>query len=493
MEYFSGINSNFEIKIIELIIFKVIFLFSLIVFPYKNKKFSDLFDKNYTNFVKPNIFFLSNYFQNINNIIFNLSYINYSIESNKNILKVEYLIDFYNYNKSIIPSDLTLINKFHILCISKEIKSHNYIIYLANIIKNKHYKCIEFFNRDEEIIFGIKIYKIENNFEYKNIDLFSYKKHLNYNFISDINYTFDCFQINENFKELINSTRKKNKYKLLESYIQKPLCIPKNKFSIKRKKWIFTNIYNFYFCFCKGPPCYYQNIPQKCKYYFYLNIIDNNKDVYKKTDYLFGDFIFYQYSSDDTYPIFEEMMKQNLPAHYLTQNMNIYLKYCNLNKKCLKIIRFSKNEEFINGDFLEKYLDIILKLKVVATGAEFSSFENIFYNIDYISYISIGHGVSFLKHFLYESNSYYGNKKYNKILIPPSKKLISITKYYGWNEKDIIKINLPRWDKYNNYNNTKNRSIFIMFTWRELAENKKLNNDYVNGILDLINNKKLAF
>ena len=99
MEYYSGINSYLEIKIIELIILKIIFLFFLILFPYKNKKFSDLFDRNFTNFVKPNIFFLSNYFQNINNInniIFNLSYINYSIESNKNILKVEYLIDFYN-------------------------------------------------------------------------------------------------------------------------------------------------------------------------------------------------------------------------------------------------------------------------------------------------------------------------------------------------------------------------------------------------------------
>lgn len=97
-------------------------------------------------------------------------------------------------------------------------------------------------------------------------------------------------------------------------------------FSIKYKQQrteFYQSLYN-YFCICRGIDYIYQNIPQKYKYYFYLNIIDNNKNLFNKTDYLFCDFIFKQYSSDDTFPVFQEMINQNLPAHYLTENIEIY-------------------------------------------------------------------------------------------------------------------------------------------------------------------------
>ena len=41
---------------------------------------------------------------------------------------------------------------------------------------------------------------------------------------------------------------------------------------------------------------------------------------------------------------------------------------------------------------------------------------------------------------------------YNKILIPPSKKLISVAIKYGWKDENIIKMNLPKWDKFYNNN-----------------------------------------
>ena len=75
-------------------------------------------------------------------------------------------------------------------------------------------------------------------------------------------------------------------------------------------------------------------IGQKNKYKFYLNIIDNNRDVYYKTDYLFVDFIFKDKSSDDIYPVFKEMEKENLPVHYVTEFENIYNEYCHQNKEC---------------------------------------------------------------------------------------------------------------------------------------------------------------
>ena len=44
----------------------------------------------------------------------------------------------------------------------------------------------------------------------------------------------------------------------------------------------------------------------------------------------------------------------------------------------------------------------------------------------------------------------YGRGLNDKILIPPSIVLIYIASKWGWQEEDIIKINLPRWDRYSN-------------------------------------------
>ena len=129
------------------------------------------------------------------------------------------------------------------------------------------------------------------------------------------------------------------------------------------------------------------------------------------------------------------------------------------------------------------------------------SINNIFYNIDYIIYICVGHGVSFFKYFLYADYSCYGQKRYDKLLIPPSNILVNVAKKYGWEEENIIKMNLPRWDKYNNNNlnnfneesNIYNNSIFIMFTWRKLKKNKFLSNFYIKNIINLINNENLNY
>ena len=96
---------------------------------------------------------------------------------------------------------------------------------------------------------------------------------------------------------------------------------------------------------------------------------------------------------------------------------------------------------------------------------------------------------------------YMAIKKNDKILLPPSDKIISIAKKYGWTDNKIIKINLPRWDKYNNNEieicnfgnneNIKNNSILIMFTWRDLLKHKEISFNYLNNINQLIFNYHL--
>ena len=179
--------------------------------------------------------------------------------------------------------------------------------------------------------------------------------------------------------------------------------------------------------------------------------------------------------------------------------MNIFNEYCNNKNKCFKIIYVNKNNYTINGDFIEKYLTLILKLKIVISGAGINIFymNNLFYNIEYITYICIGHGISFFKDFLYNSYDWYGHKIFDKILIPPSNKLISVVKMHGWKDENIIKMNLPRWDKFNfnsfykNDSYINNNSIFVMFTWRKIKKDKKISFEYFKNIFNLINNDKL--
>ena len=83
-------------------------------------------------------------------------------------------------------------------------------------------------------------------------------------------------------------------------------------------------------------------------------------------------------------------------------------------------------------------------------------------------------------------------------MIPNSDILLSVPLNYGWENRNLIKLNLPRWDKYNvNFNqvipisNVTSQSILVMFTWRESEKNKKISSYYINNILKLLSNEKL--
>ena len=151
---------------------------------------------------------------------------------------------------------------------------------------------------------------------------------------------------------------------------------------------------------------------------------------------------------------------------------------------------------FINGDFIEKYFSLFLRLKAVISGAEYFSFNNLFYYIGYITFISLTHGLNYFKTELFKT--YYGRNRYHKIVISTSEKIIHLAIQNGWEEKDLIKICLPKWDKIDEAkkrNLTKNKSIFFFFTWRvwnkNITDEMKIKSIYFQNIIELINNKFL--
>ena len=487
-------NKNFIINdkkqkiLIKLILF-IIFIFT---FKINNKKY-----KNTDNI---NLFYTINETEFFPDIYINIFNINYSFSFIFKKIKIEYYIKIKDLkNNTLSPTDLQLYNDINIIC-HLEVLNYNFSIYsLSYIHQNKYFICTEYLNIYENINIGIKILKknsLEYNFLCFNDDL------INYNYLRNKNDNiFDPFVINKKFLSYYNSInntyQKSSKFK--SSFIQYPSINLKRNSSIKEEEWIFKNIYNNYFCFCKGNKCFNNIIHQRCKYLFYMYIIDNDRDLYQKDNYLFVDFIFKEYSPDDTFPVFKEMLKEGFSVHYITEDINIYNKYCNISK-CLTILLINWDIYFKYGDFIEKYLFIILKLKAVISGkiSPNHNISELFYNLDYITYIAVGHGVCYFKDFLFTENEIYGINRNNKILIPPSKRLISVVKKYGWKDEDIIKINLPRWDEYekkydksiNNEKLNKN-SIFIMFTWRNMKKNKNISYYYNNNIMKLLTNKYL--
>ena len=433
-------------------------------------------------------------------IFFNISLINYSFNFQFNMAKVEYNIIFADENNNIIkPSHLTFFHRLHIFCNTIENNSNVTVKYIANILENKYYNCIEYLNVKQNTKFGIIIYQINKYTEYNTEILFN-SDIIDYNniFSTNLNEFSPLIQINE-YKKLLIDQNKNNSFLLKKLFLLPPKFSIKYDLNIKLNIWYYKNIYNNFFCLCKTSnyQCLYRNISKKCKYNLYLNIIDKTRNLYKKTDYLFADF-----SSDNTAPsegylVFNELIKNNISAHYMTKREDIYQKFVNFKKNIEFPILF--DSFFIHGDFLEKYLDLFLRLKAVIVGAKVYSINNLFLYIEYITYICLGHGISYFKDFLYKD--YYSQNIYNKIILPPSQIIISNAKKYGWKEENIIEIGLPRWDilcsneKQQIFfplnNSIKNNSIFAMFTWRQININQKISKYYLKNIFRLINNPKL--
>lgn len=434
-----------------------------------------------------------NYISSFQEFYFNLSYINYYFSYNLSKVELKYILLFLDKDKNLLePSDLALFYNQHIFCIMK--KQNSYLQSVSNIEQNKFFSCLEYFELNQQVEFGFRI--CNDIYECKTIYLFdqSIIDYNNQKYLNDELFSF--YYIHQQYSSLFEKAHstKNDKYLLEKSYISLPICSTKENAIPFKNIWYFRNVYNHYFCVCKGVKCSSNKDLDECKYYLYLNIIDKNKNIYKKTHYLLLDFLYSNRAPGDAYIIFREMVKQNMSAYYLTERNDIYQEYYDNKTKFQKIIPIINKQYNINGDFLEKYLILFLKLKSVISGSEFFSKENIFYNIKYITFICLGHGVNYFKPFLYKD--YYGCRRYNKIILP-SKKIISIAKKYGWKENDIIKIGLPKWDLFDKYssemkNKTNEKCIFMMFTWRKFREGKDISSNYFKNILELVNNQLLT-
>ena len=476
----------------------------------QNKAIATVFNTSDSNMVKffvyDDFYFNSMFiFNTFKNKYFNITSLNYTFSNKFSKIKFQFIFGIFDKNKTLIsPSDFTLYSRMSVLCF---ITINDTTIYsLPQIIGNQYYECIEYFDIDEIPQFGLHFYP-QRSKSFLTLN-FNFYKFVNLNDTKHRNDTiFDPDFINNEYNKIAEKTKSKETYRaniLKRSYIREPIANLKRSVHRQSKKggWIFKNIYNNYFCFCVGKSCVKGETKQMCKLHFYKYVIDIHRDLYPKTDFIFVDFIFRSLPSDDTYPVFEEMINQNLSAHYITEKPELNKLYCQNKDKCQTILPMNMASYFKFGEFVEKYLTLILKLKSVISckQSSFHYLSYLFYQIEYITYICVGHGVDFFKDYLFGPYRIYGSKINNKILIPPSKVLVDLAVNRGWKEEDIIKINLPRWDRFSNTNftfsgNIDPNSILVMFTWRYTKwwfGYQDLSKLYHENIIKLLEDEKLG-
>ena len=403
--------------------------------------------------VNYNRYYINNYVPDVKTLdYFNITRVNYEFSLKYNLIRMEYDIRFYEENDTLIsPSDFALYKELQIICVLEIIDPMTIIYSYPNVKDNKYYQCIEYFDSREKVFIGIKIYQYTDYLKAFHIKFFTEQKFNLNNFFYQNENRFEPFFVNNQYLSVVQNFNKnldKDNPILKSTYLQYPYCTLKRKAIKDFDKWYFRNIYNDHFCFCVGTACLL-NVDQKCKQLFFMKVIDHNQHLYEKTDYLFVDFIFGEYSYDDTYPVFEEMYVRNYHVHYMTENKDILDAYCHKQTRCEPILYVHRGNYTINGDFVEKYLTLILKLKAVVCARQLNFFNNLFYNTDYITYITIAHSSLYFK-FFSEEKDVLEKRKFDKIILPPSEKVINLAKSFGWTDADILQINFPRWDKYNN-------------------------------------------
>ena len=485
-------NMTFQYKLLLILLIFLSFNFAIRSDAKMNRKLIKFTGGNYyedTSLVNFNRYYLNNYIPNIQSLdYFNITHVKYDFSLKYNIIRMEYNIQFYEDNEQLLsPSDFALYKNLQLIC-TLEINNPSSIIYTyPNVVDNKYYQCIEYFDIREKITIGIKLYQNADYIKAFHIKFFTEAKFNYNNFYYQNENLFEPYFVNNkylNTVQKINSNIAQEMPNLKRNYLQYPYCSLKRKAIKGFDKWYFKNIYNDHFCFCVGTSCLL-NIDQKCKQLSYISIIDHNQHLYEKKDYLFVDFIFQEYSYDDTYPVFKEMYEKNYSVHYLTENLKILDTYCSRKQKCDPVLFVHRGNYTINGDFVEKYLTLFLKLKAVVCSRQLNFYNNIFYITDYITYITIGHSILYFK-FFSEDKDIIDKRKFDKIILPPSERVIKLAKLFGWEDNDILQINFPRWDKYNIFHNT-NSSLLRRSEEKIVGEKDTRINNFTNNYSNIIN------
>ena len=148
-----------------------LFIFILLnIILINNLNYSGDIEKNLIISNKHSNYIFINNITNIPTLYLNVENIKYSFSKQFGLIEVIYFIELSDENYNIIrPSKLLSFYGLNFFCNLYKYGINNNIISIANIYENRFFFCTEYINIDDEIDFGIKIFKInseKNEIEY---------------------------------------------------------------------------------------------------------------------------------------------------------------------------------------------------------------------------------------------------------------------------------------------------------------------------------------
>ena len=263
-ETYININTNEEIFIQEksvsipnklLIILLILLSFQFAVREDSNfnRKLIKLNRNNYyedMGLVNYNRYYLNNYIPHIRNLdFFNITHVSYQFSNIHKLVRTEFNMEFFEENENLIsPSDLALYKGLQVMC-TLEITNSNTIIYsYPHIVDNKYYQCIEYFDINEKITIGIKLYQNIEIIQAYHIKFFTDAKFNYNNFFYQNDIIFEPIYINKqylNIAKKINENVESENPKLKSNYYHKlPLLLDNNCKNVRAWRSLFPESNN---------------------------------------------------------------------------------------------------------------------------------------------------------------------------------------------------------------------------------------------------------
>lgn len=226
---------------------------------------------------------------------------------------------------------------------------------------------------------------------------------------------------------------------------------------------------------------------------YYINLVKKNYKKYPKDTYLLFDCLHdTTVEAIDAYSLFEEMRRQNIAAYYVVRKQTELYRKLAAENKLDNVIVLNFSTRTHPNEFMQKIYPILLRTKCILTsfGENSGTAEMFFRRHPSWKYVFIQHGTIYMKEsVLY--NGYLYAQKFDKFLVCSDREEKLWIKY-GFPAEKLLKVGLPRWDLLQNLPKSKEKSILLMFTWRQLNAIKFENSLYKKNLLSLLNNGKLT-
>ncbi len=225
----------------------------------------------------------------------------------------------------------------------------------------------------------------------------------------------------------------------------------------------------------------------------YINLVRKNYKKYPKDTYLLFDCLHDEKAEAiDAYTLFAKMREKGLRAYYVVRKQTALYQKLAAEDKLENVIVLNFSTQTHPNEFMQKIYEVLLRTKYILSsfGENSGTTEMFFRRHPSWQYIFLQHGPTYMKESVLYKGYLFPNK-FDKFLVCSDREENLWLKYDFPPEK-FIKVGLPRWDLLKDLPKPQEKSILLMFTFRQLNALTFEQSLYKYNLLKLLHNQKLA-